>query len=219
MASVLVEVILPCLNEAAALRWVLSRMPLGLDPLVVDNGSSDGSAELAAGLGARVVRAAVRGYGAACHAGLEAAWAEVVVTMDCDASIDPAELPAVLAPVLDGRADLVVGRRRTPVLAPGYPWPLRLTNRVLARRLTARTCIKITDCGPVRAGRRETLLALGVTDRRSGYPAETVVRAAEAGLRVRQVDVGYRPRAGRSKVTGTVRGFWRAYRDTAAALR
>lgn len=215
----MVDVILPCLNERDALAWVLERMPPDMAPLVVDNGSTDGSAVLARRLGARVVEATARGYGSACHAGLEASTADLVVTMDCDGSLDPAELPAVVRPVLDEELDLVLGRRRVGVLARGYPWPLRLTNRVLATRLTRHTGTPITDCGPVRAAYRTALLGLPIRDRRSGYPAETVVRAAEAGLRIGHVDVSYRPRIGRSKVTGSPRGFWRAYRDTSAALR
>jgi glycosyltransferase involved in cell wall biosynthesis len=212
-----VEVILPCLNEAAALPWVLSRMPPGIDPIVVDNGSTDGSPELAARLGARVVTATVRGYGAACDAGLRAATAEVVAVMDCDGSLDPEELPRVLVPLLGGSADLVVGARRASG-AYAFPWPLRVANWVLARKLTRRTSILITDCGPMRAARRELLVALALTDRRSGYPAQTVVRAADAGARVVQVEVGYRPRRGRSKVTGTPLGVWRAVRDSSLAL-
>lgn len=219
MERVAVDVILPCLNERDALAWVLERIPDGMTPLVVDNGSTDGSADLARRLGAQVVEATARGYGSACDAGLRASRADVVVTMDCDGSLDPAELPDAVRPVLDGDLDLVLGHRRLPALAPGYPWPLRLTNRVLAARLSRRTGVMIRDCGPVRAAYRTTLLDLPIRDRRSGYPAETVVRAAEAGLRIGQVDVSYRPRIGRSKVTGSPAGFWRAYRDTSAALR
>ena len=107
-----VDLVLPCLNEAAALPWVLERLPAGVRAVVVDNGSTDGSAEVAAGLGAIVVRCEPRGYGAACHAGLEAAEAEVVAFMDADASLDPRQLVRVTAPVLAGRVDLMVGRRR-----------------------------------------------------------------------------------------------------------
>jgi glycosyltransferase involved in cell wall biosynthesis len=211
-----IEVILPCLDEAASLPWVLSRMPAGCDPIVVDNGSRDGSAEIAAAYGAKVVRATQRGYGAACHAGILAATAEVVVVMDADSSLDPEQLPRVLAPLLDGIADLVVGRRH-PV-GHAFPWALRLANRELARRVRRRTGVELSDIGPVRAARRGPLLALGLTDRRSGYPVETVVRAAEAGWRIVAVDVDYFPRGGRSKVTGTPWGAWRAVRDMSGRL-
>ena len=211
-----VEVILPCLNEAAALPWVLPRIPARYRALVVDNGSTDGSAELAAELGARVVTCEQRGYGAACHAGLSAAGAEYVIFMDCDGSLDPGELPAVLAPVLAGDCDLAVARREAT--ARSFSWTLRVANAGLAWRIRARTGLAIRDSGPVRAGRREVLTGLGVTDRRSGYPVETLVRAADAGLRVQQVPVSYRPRRGRSKVTGTPLGAWRAIQDAFAVL-
>jgi glycosyltransferase involved in cell wall biosynthesis len=212
-----VEVILPCLNEAAALPWVLDRLPTGYRALVVDNGSTDGSAEIARSWGAFTLEVAQRGYGAACHAGLIAATAELIVIMDCDGSIDPVDLPAMVRPVRDGEAELVVGRRR-PRGRGSYPWTLRLANAELARQLRRRAGLMIFDCGPVRAARRTSLLDLDVHDRRSGYPVETLVRAAASGLRVQQVDVAYLPRRGRSKVTGTPFGALRAVRDSRAAL-
>jgi glycosyltransferase involved in cell wall biosynthesis len=212
-----IEVILPCLNEAAALPWVLDRLPAGYQALVVDNGSTDDSAEIAEARGARTVRAERRGYGSACHAGLVAATAELVVIMDCDGSVDPVDLPALLRPIDRGEADLVVGRRRARGRG-AYPWTLRLANAALARQLRRRTGLVILDCGPVRAARRTTLLNLNVQDRRSGYPVETLVKAAEASLRVCQVDVVYLPRRGRSKVTGTPLGALAAVRDSLAVL-
>lgn len=215
--DVTVDVILPCLNEAAALPWVLERMPAGYRALVVDNGSTDGSNVIADAGGAFVVTAARRGYGSACHAGLTSATADLVVIMDCDGSLDPADLPALVRPVRAGDADLVVGRRRACDRG-AYPWSLRLANAVLARELRRRHGLVITDCGPVRAAARATLLGLAVADRRSGYPVETLVKAARAGLRVRQVDVDYLPRRGRSKVTGTPLGAARAVLDSLRAL-
>jgi glycosyltransferase involved in cell wall biosynthesis len=217
LTDMTIEVILPCLNEAAALPWVLDRLPAGYQPLVVDNGSTDNSAEIARARGARTVRAERRGYGSACHAGLVAAAAELVVIMDCDGSLDPVDLPAVVQPIEAGDADLVVGRRR--VRGRGaYPWTLRLANAALARQLRRRPGLAIVDCGPVRAARRTTLLSLNIQDRRSGYPVETLVKAAVAGLQVRQVDVAYLPRQGRSKVTGTPLGALAAVRDSLAVL-
>jgi glycosyltransferase involved in cell wall biosynthesis len=212
-----IEVILPCLNEAVALPWVLDRLPAGYQALVVDNGSTDGSAEIARGHGARTVQAQQRGYGSACHAGLIAATAELVVIMDCDGSLDPVDLPAVVRPIQAGEADLVVGRRR-PRGRRAYPWRLRLANAALARQLRRRAGLAIMDCGPVRAAWRTTLLSLDIQDRRSGYPVETLVKAAAAHLRVRQVDVDYLPRRGRSKVTGTPLGALAAVRDSLAVL-
>ncbi len=212
-----VDLVLPCLNEAAALPWVLERLPPGVRAIVVDNGSTDDSAAVAARLGATVVQCEIKGYGAACHAGLEAADADVVAVMDADASLDPRQLVRVTAPVVADRADLIVGRRR-PVSRQVWPWHLRLANAELSRRIRRRTGVALHDLGPMRAGRRTALLGLGLTDRRSGYPLETVVRAADAGWRIAEVDVDYLPRSGRSKVTGTPLGAARAVLDMSKVL-
>jgi glycosyltransferase involved in cell wall biosynthesis len=212
------DVILPVLDEAGALPWVLGRMPAGYRPIVVDNGSTDGSAEVAAALGAMVVLEHRRGFGAACFAGLVSATDDVVCFLDADGSLDPAELPAVTEPVLAGRADLVLAARRPE---PGS-WPVhaRVANRLLARRLRRASGVHLTDLGPMRAAPRRALLDLGVDDRRFGWPLEMVVRAGTAGWRIEEVEVAYRPRrAGRSKVTGTVSGTIRAVRDMGEVLR
>ena len=137
--------------------------------------------------------------------------------MDCDASFDPRELSRVVDPVAAGAADLVLGARRA---GPETVWPLhaRLANAVLAFELRRRTGVRVTDLGPMRAARREALLALGIRDRRFGWPLEMVLRAAAAGWRLEEVPVSYLAREGRSKVTGTVRGTVRAVRDMAAVL-
>jgi glycosyltransferase involved in cell wall biosynthesis len=211
------DVVLPVLDEREALPWVLDRMPAGYVPIVVDNGSTDGSGALAASLGARVVTEPQPGFGAACWAGLRAAGAEIVCFMDCDASFDPGELPRVADPVAAGTAELVLGARRATRRGA---WPLhaRLANRALALEVRRRTGIAHTDLGPMRAARREPLLALGILDRRFGWPLEMVLRAHRAGWRLHEVPVSYHPREGRSKVTGTVRGTARAIRDMAAVL-
>ncbi|MDI5961670.1 glycosyltransferase family 2 protein, partial [Streptomyces sp. SL54] len=211
------DVVLPCLDEAGALPWVLERVPPGWRAIVVDNGSTDGSAELAASLGALVVREPRRGFGSACHAGLTAATAPVVAFCDCDASLDPALLTRIAAPVLDGRADLVLGRRR-PVSRGAWPAHARLANLELARLVRRRTGVRLHDLGPMRAARREALLGLGLADRRSGYPLEMLVAAADAGWRIEEDDVPYAPRTGKSNVTGTRRGTWHAARDMRAVL-
>jgi glycosyltransferase involved in cell wall biosynthesis len=212
-----IDIVLPCLDEAPALPWVLSHIPPGARGIVVDNGSTDGSAGIARGLGAHVVQCPQPGYGAACAAGLTAASAELVAFCDCDASIDPSEVVRMAEPIWRGEADLVVGRRR-PVSWRAWPLHARIANRGLARLTRRRTGVGLTDLGPIRVARREALLALSVRDRRCGYPLETVVRAAEAGWRIRQQEVAYWPRAGESKVTGTVRGTWRAAADMWAVL-
>jgi dTDP-L-rhamnose 4-epimerase len=211
-----IDVILPVLDEARALPWVLTRMPPGARPIVVDNGSRDDSAAIARARGALVVAEPARGFGAACWTGLRAATAEVVCFMDADASLDPLELARVSSPVLNGDADLVLGAR---VSQPGA-WPVhaRVANRLLARELRRRSGAPLTDLGPMRAARRAPLLDLGIADRRFGWPLEMVLRAAAVGWRIDEVAVTYRPRVGRSKVTGTVRGAARAVSDMARAL-
>jgi glycosyltransferase involved in cell wall biosynthesis len=211
------DVVLPVLDERDALPWVLERMPDGYEPIVVDNGSTDGSGALAAEFGARVVHEPQPGFGAACFAGLSAARAEIVCFMDCDASFDPRELPRVADPVAAGRADLVMGARR---VAPGAAWPVhaRAANAVLALELRRRTGVRLTDLGPMRAAAREPLLALGLRDRRFGWPLEMVLRASAAGWRLEEVPVSYLAREGRSKITGTVRGTLRTVRDMARVL-
>jgi glycosyltransferase involved in cell wall biosynthesis len=211
-----IDVVLPCLNEAGALPYVLGRMPDGYRAIVADNGSTDGSGEIAAGLGATVVREPMPGFGAACWAGLRAAEADVVCFMDCDASLDPRDLPRVAGPVAAGAADLVLAART----AGRGAWPVhvRLANRALAFELRRRTGLALTDLGPMRAARRTALLELGIEDRRFGWPLEMVLRAHQAGWRITEDSVPYSPREGRSKVTGTARGFVRTVRDMAAVL-
>src|SRR3954447_3852817 len=213
-----VDVVLPCLDEAEALRRVLERIPPGWRAIVVDNGSTDGSAALAHALGAHVVHEARRGFGAACHAGLSAATADIVCFCDCDASLDPADLVPFVRRVLAGEADLVLGRRR-PQARGAWPPHARAGNLALARLLRRRPGLRLRDRGPLRAARREPLLALGLTDRRSGYPLQMVVRAADAGWGMPEHDVPYLPRTGASKVTGTWRGTWQAVRDMRCVLR
>lgn len=211
------DVILPALNEAAAVGWVLDRMPAGYRAIVVDNGSTDETAAIAAARGATVVHQPVRGFGSACWAGLEAATDDIVCFMDCDASLDPVALPLVTAYLDRGDADLVIGAR----IAERGSWPAhaRFANKVLAFEVRRRTEVQIRDIGPMRAARREELLALGMQDRRSGWPLEMVLRAHRAGWTIRNVPVEYREREGRSKVTGTVRGTIRAVQDMGRLLR
>ncbi|WP_426574383.1 glycosyltransferase family 2 protein [Aquihabitans sp. McL0605] len=211
------DVVLPVLDEEAAIGGVLAAMPDGYRPIVVDNGSTDGGPAIARAAGALVVEEPDRGFGAACWTGLLAATADVVLFMDADGSMDPADLVRVAAPVLAGSADLVLGARDPERGA--WPPHARAANRYLAWQVGRRTGLDLRDIGPMRAARRTDLLDLGLTDRRFGWPLEMVLRAGAAGWRVTEVDVPYRPREGRSKVTGTVKGTARAVRDMSRILR
>lgn len=211
------DVILPALNEAEAVGWVVGRMPPGFRAIVVDNASTDGTAHEARRAGATVVHEARQGFGAACWAGLQAATSDVVCFMDCDGSLDPFVLPAFVRYVDEDEADLVVGRR----IARRGAWPVhaRLANVALAALLRARTGLALADPGPIRVARRSALLELGLTDRRSGWPLEMILRAHLAGWRIHSLPADYLARSGRSKVTGTVLGTVRAVRDMSAVLR
>jgi glycosyltransferase involved in cell wall biosynthesis len=213
----MIEVILPVLDEAEAIPAVLAAMPARFEALVVDNGSRDGSAQVARTHCARVVHEPRKGFGAACFAGLRAARTEIVCFMDCDGSFDPAQLPVVTAPVIEGELDLCLGAR---VAQPGaWPWHARIANRLLALELRRRYGLGLRDLGPMRAARREALLELDLGDRGFGWPLEMVLKAGAYRWRVGEVPVTYSPRAaGRSKVSGSVRGTVRATRDMASLL-
>jgi glycosyltransferase involved in cell wall biosynthesis len=215
------DVVLPCLNEAPALPRLLGRLPVGYRAIVADNGSTDGSADVARAHGAEVVSVSEPGYGAAVHAGIVAADPidGIVCVLDADGSFDPADLPRLVAPIRAGAAELVVGRRR-PTSLGAWPVHARIGNAVLAHRLRRTTGLSVHDIGPIRAARRSGLLALGLRDRRFGYPLELLIAAGRAGWRVTEVDVAYHPRAAgtRSKVSGTVLGTARAIHDMSAVL-
>ncbi|MDH6235976.1 glycosyltransferase family 2 protein [Cryobacterium sp. CG_9.6] len=218
MTSTRVDVVFPCLNEAGALPWVLTRLPEGYRGIVVDNGSTDGSADVARQHGALVVHESRRGFGAAAHAGLLAATAPIVAFCDADASMDPQELPRLVDPIDAGTDDLLLGRRR-PTTRGSWPIHAQIANTYLSWRLRRITHVNIHDLGPMRAARRDALLSLDLQDRRSGYPLEMFLRASDAGWRIRELDTSYAPRVGRSKVTGTVRGTLTAIADMSTLLR
>lgn len=213
------DLVLPCRDEAAALTALLPRVPHTFRVVVVDNGSRDGTAGVARGLGATVVEEPAPGYGAAVHAGLLAATAEHVAFMDGDASFDPDDLLPLLDDVRAGRADLAVGRRR-PVRSGVWPWHARAGNALVVAWLRRRIAMPVHDIAPMRVCRREALLELDVRDRRFGYPVELLQKATAAGWRFTERDVAYHPRAEgtRSKVSGSVRGTLRTARDFAKVL-
>lgn len=218
------DLVLPCKDEAPALELLLPALPAHLHPIVVDNGSIDGTAATARRLGATLVSEAQPGYGAAVHAGLVAARRDLVAVMDGDGSFDPDDLAPLLRDVAEGRADIAVGRRRAATGADGaraaWPWHARAGNRAVLWWLRRRTGLPVHDIAPMRVVRREPMLALGVQDRRFGYPVELLQRAHLAGWRFTEHDVRYLPRAEgtRSKVSGSVRGSLRAARDFARVL-
>ena len=213
-----VTVVIPCMNEAGSLPGVLAGIPPGYRVLVVDNNSTDGTADVARAHGASVVAEARPGYGSAVHAGVEAARTPVVCVLDGDGSMDPRELPALVAAVESG-ADLAVGRRR-PVERSTWPLHSRIGNAVVAAHLRRRYGIPIHDLGAMRVVRRQALLDLGVGDRRSGYPLQLLILAGRAHWRITECDITYRPRtAGSSKVSGSVKGTLRAVHDFWTVLR
>jgi glycosyltransferase involved in cell wall biosynthesis len=203
------------LNEAESLPGVLALVPAGYQALVVDNNSTDGTAEVARRCGATVVEEPQPGYGAAVHAGIVAASTPIVAVLDGDGSMDPRELPK-LVDDLDHGVDMAVGRRR-PRPGVSWPWHARLGNQVVCWRLRRRHGIPVHDIAPMRVAHRDAFVGLGVADRRSGYPLELLVRAAAAGWVIAEHDIAYGPRTGgKSKVSGSVRGsffaivdFWR----------
>ena len=205
-----VAVIIPALNEEASVGVVVRGVPCDLVDrvIVVDNNSVDRTAEVAREAGAQVIREALRGYGAACLAGAKAATEDLLVFMDGDGSFDPEEIPSLLGPLLEDRADLVLGTRAATSAAREAVLPHQRFGNWLAVEL-ARVLygLRITDLGPFRAIRREALLGLGMSELTYGWPIEMIVKAAQSGHRLLEVPVSYRPRlGGRSKVSGTVKG-------------
>ncbi len=213
-----IAAVIPALNEAPSIARVVeglfSQVPLWLHRIiVVDNGSDDGTGEVARRAGAEVVREERRGYGYACRAGLLAATgADVIVLLDGDAADDPADLPCVLQPLLSGEADLVVGSRALGHKEAGSMTPQQVFGNRLAALIMRRLYgLRVSDLGPLRAIRRGDLLALEMREMTYGWSVEMMVKSAMAGLRYREVPVHYRRRdGGKSKVGGTLRGSVRA---------
>jgi glycosyltransferase involved in cell wall biosynthesis len=206
----LVTVVIPALNEEASIARTLAEIPLDAvdEIIVVDGGSSDGTAALAQAGGARVLLEPRRGYGRACATGVELAQGDVVLFLDADGADDPAHIPSLLAPILAGQADMALGSRLAGRIAPGaMPWHQRFGNRLAAWLVRRLYGLPLTDLSPMRAVRRELLLGLGMQEMTYGWPTEMIVKAARRGWRVVEVPTGYRPRlGGSSKISGTVRG-------------
>ncbi len=211
-----VVAILPTLNEAESLGGVLGRMPAWVDGVVVaDNGSTDDTAAIARAHGACVIREEVRGYGSACQAGIAVLQgrmraSDVVVFLDADGSDDPAEMARLADPVLSTAADLVVGRRMGLERMRSHQ---RLGTEFVTFLLRRGFGRRVTDLGPYRAIRWNTLMGLGMKDRAFGWTAEMQARALRFDRRVIEVPVSWRRGAGRSKISGTIRGTLRAGRD------
>lgn len=203
------SVIIPALNEEMSLPMVLADLPAGLDVIVVDNGSTDATADVARRAGARVVHQARRGYGHACLAGLAvlAPTTRIVAFVDADHADYPQDLPHLLQPIEDGRADLVIASRmRTPSSRRAMPWYVRWGNRLAAWLMRIWYGLDVTDVGPFRAIRREALEQLQMEPASYRWTAEMMVKAARLGLRVAEVPGRYRARIGRSKISGTLSG-------------
>ena len=213
------DLVIPCRDEGPALAGLLPKVPATFSVIVVDNGSTDDTAAVAASLGATVVSEPSPGYGSAVHAGVMAASRDYVAVIDGDGSLDPTDLLPLLDDVRSGRADLAMGRR-VAARRGVWPWHARWGNAAVLWWLRRRTGLRLRDIAPARVCRRESLLALGVQDRRFGYPVELLVKAQRAGWRFTEHDVGYHPRAAgtRSKVSGSVRGSIRAAADFAKVL-
>jgi glycosyltransferase involved in cell wall biosynthesis len=205
-----VSVIIPTHNEAQAIGRVLADIPSDLvsEVIVVDSNSNDGTPEIAAGMGARVLQEPRRGYGRACLTGLAAANSpDVVVFLDGDYSDRPAELPILLAPIIDGRADITLGARiHERNSAEALPWHQTFGNRLAAFLIRILYGLKITDLGPFRAARADVLHALALEETTYGWAVEMILKGALAGYRVVELPVSYHPRIGKSKISGTLKG-------------
>jgi glycosyltransferase involved in cell wall biosynthesis len=205
-----VSVIIPTHNEAQAIGRVLADLPADLvaEVLVVDSNSTDGTAEIAERMGAHVLREPRRGYGRACLTGLAAASApDVVVFLDGDYSDRPDELPLLLAPITEGRADITLGSRLARQNVPGaLPWHSALGNRLAAAMIKAMYGPRISDLGPFRAGRADVLRQLALQEATYGWAVEMILKGALGGFRIVEVPVSYYPRIGKSKISGTLRG-------------
>jgi glycosyltransferase involved in cell wall biosynthesis len=208
--QVRVSVIIPTHNEAQSIGRVLADLPADIvtEVLVVDSNSTDGTPEIASEMGAHVLREPRRGYGRACLTGLaEASGPDIVVFLDGDYSDRPAELPLLLAPILEGRADITLGSRLGKRSIPGaLPWHAAFGNHLAAFLIRLLYGVKISDLGPFRAGRADVLRRLDLRETTYGWAVEMILKGTLAGFRIVEVPVSYHPRIGKSKISGTLRG-------------
>jgi glycosyltransferase involved in cell wall biosynthesis len=205
-----VSVVIPTHNEASAIGRVLADLPRDLvtEVVVVDSNSTDGTGDIAERMGARVLQEPRRGYGRACLTGLASANdPDIVVFLDGDYSDRPAELPILLAPILDGRADITLGSRlHTGNNAGALPWHQAFGNRLAAAMIRLLYGVKITDLGPFRAARAEVLRQLALEEMTYGWAVEMILKGSLGGFRIVEVPVSYHPRIGKSKISGTLKG-------------
>jgi len=205
-----VSVIIPTYNEAQSIAHVLADLPSDLvtEVLVVDSNSTDGTAEIARKLGARVIQEPRRGYGRACLTGLaHVSHPEIIVFLDGDYSDRPSELPILLAPIVEGRADITIGSRLGRRRNHGaLPWHAAVGNRLSATLINLRYGLKLSDLGPFRAARADVLRSLALEEPTYGCAVEIILKGALAGFRIVEVPVSYHPRIGKSKISGTLKG-------------
>jgi glycosyltransferase involved in cell wall biosynthesis len=205
-----VSVVIPTHNEAQAIGRVLADLPSSLvtEIIVADSSSSDGTPEIATRMGARVVQEPRRGYGRACLTGFAAAKSpDIVVFLDGDYSDRPSELPILLAPIIEGRADITLGSRlRGKNNSGSLPWHQSFGNRLAAGLIRVLYGVKVTDLGPFRAGRADVLRALSLEEMTYGWAVEMILKGALAGYRIVEVPVSYYSRIGKSKISGTIKG-------------
>ena len=205
-----VSVIIPTHNEAEAIGWVLRDLPAELvtEVIVVDSNSTDRTPQIAAASGARIIQEPRRGYGRACLRGLAAANSpDIAVFLDGDYSDRPTELPLLLAPIIDGRADITLGSRlHRGNSAESLPWHQVFGNRLAASLIRMLYGVQITDLGPFRAARADVLRTLKLEQVTYGWAVEMILKGALAGYRVFEVPVSYFPRIGKSKISGTMKG-------------
>jgi glycosyltransferase involved in cell wall biosynthesis len=205
-----VSVVIPTHNEAQSIGRVLADLSADIvtEVLVVDSNSTDGTPKIAAKMGARVLHEPRRGYGRACLTGLAGASSpDIVVFLDGDYSDRPDELPLLLAPIMDGRADITLGSRLRKRNIPGaLPWHQAFGNRLAALLIRLLYGLKISDLGPFRAARADVLRRLALQENTYGWAVEIILKGALGGFRIIEVPVSYYPRIGKSKISGTLRG-------------